>query len=53
MEWVKIILYILELILLGIEKSEAIEKASFLFDVDIHQIYGIISNSRKRDRKTF
>ncbi len=39
MEWVKIILYILELILLGIEKSEAIEKASFLFDVDIHDLW--------------
>lgn len=39
MEWVRIILYIMELILEGIEKSEAIEKAAFLFDVDINDLW--------------
>lgn len=38
MEWIRITLYIMELILEGIEKSEAIERASLLFDVDINDI---------------
>ena len=49
---VKIILYVLELILLGIEKSEAIERAAFLLML-ILMIYGIISNSRKRELPSF
>lgn len=38
MEWFRIILYIMELILEGIEKSEVIERASSSFDVDIEKL---------------
>lgn len=39
MKWIEIILYILELILTGMERTEAVGKASALFDIDINDIW--------------